>query len=87
VEEELKLAQENAKAAQENARTAQERGIEQGKTIGRIQLLQQLLAQPETPSEELGRLSQDALVQMAESLQRQFSSRKQANGTPPADAT
>jgi hypothetical protein len=60
-----------------------EKGIEEGALIGRIQLLQQLLVQPETSREELNRLPEQQLTQMEESLKRQLSSKKQANGTPP----
>jgi flagellar biosynthesis/type III secretory pathway protein FliH len=62
-------------------------GREKGQRIGRIQLLQQLLAQPETSSEELGRLPEPDLLQLEESLKRQLSSPKQANGLTPSDKT
>jgi len=60
---------------------------QEGQRIGRIQLLQQLLAQPETSSEELGRLPEPDLLQLEESLKRQLSSPKQANGLTPSDKT
>jgi predicted transposase/invertase (TIGR01784 family) len=62
-----------------------EEGIEKGKVMGRIQLLQQLLQQPETSSEELQRLPEQSLLQLEESLKRQVSGTKRANGTPPTD--
>jgi predicted transposase/invertase (TIGR01784 family) len=64
-----------------------EKGIEKGKLIGRIQLLQQLLGQPETASEELNRLPEQDLLQMEESLKRELSGKRQANGTPPPGET
>jgi hypothetical protein len=54
--------------------------------IGRIQL-RQLLGQPETSSEELDRLPEENLAQMEDSLKRQLSGKKDANGTPPTDKT
>jgi predicted transposase/invertase (TIGR01784 family) len=62
-----------------------EKGIEKGKLIGRIQLLQQLLKQPETSNEDLGRLSQEALLQMEDSLKQKLTSQKEVNGTRPTD--
>jgi predicted transposase/invertase (TIGR01784 family) len=61
------------------------KGLEKGKRIGRIQLLQQLLEQPETSSSELDRLPDADLVKLEETLKRQLSGKKQTNGTPPAD--
>ena len=60
-------------------------GIEKGKRIGRIQVWQQFLQQAEVSSEELNRRSEEELLQMEESLERQFSEKKGANGTPSAD--
>ena len=80
--EELRIAQENAREeAREEARVALQKGIR----IGRIQLLQHQLNQPETSHEDLNRLPEPALVQLEESLKLQLSASKQANGTPPAD--
>jgi hypothetical protein len=71
------------KRVQEEARTAKEKG----KAIGRIQMLQQFLQQPEPSSEELDQLSQEDLVQLEDSLKRQLSDRKAVNGTTPPDKT
>jgi predicted transposase/invertase (TIGR01784 family) len=90
VQENLKSAQEEARLAQEEARLAQEKARlaqEKGQRIGRIQLLQQILNQPETAIEELATLPQADLIELEESLKRQLSVRKQTNGTPPADKT
>jgi predicted transposase/invertase (TIGR01784 family) len=76
-----------ARVAEENARTARKVGLDQGKVIGRIQLLQQLLAQPETASDELEQLSEQALEQLEESLKRQLSAPKPANGSSPTEKT
>jgi predicted transposase/invertase (TIGR01784 family) len=84
-QEEAKLAQEEAKLAQEEAKLAQEEGFEKGKHIGRIQLLQQLLQQATTPSEELAQLPDKDLSRLAEALTRQISGNKQDNGPPPTD--
>ena len=46
--------QEEARVALEEAKVARQVAIEKGKIIGRIHLLQQLLKQPVTSSEELG---------------------------------
>jgi len=73
--------------AREEARLAHEKGIAIGQRIGRIQLLQQLLAQPETSREELARLEEQDLVQLEDSLKRQLSGPKLTNGTPPTDPT
>jgi len=76
----LRAAKEEA---QEEARVA----LGKGQRIGRIQLLQQLLAQPETSLEELVLLAEQDLLQMEESLKHQLSGRKQANGAPTSDPT
>jgi hypothetical protein len=95
--EEARAAQENLRAAQEKARGAEEKAreaeanaqvtrrtrLEKGKVIGRIQLLQQLLDQPETSGEELDQLLEADLLQREDALKRQLSSKKKANGTPP----
>ncbi len=60
-----------------------ERGIEKGELVGSIRLLQQILAQAQTPREELLRLSVDELRRMAERLEQQRKSGGQTNGTPP----
>jgi hypothetical protein len=62
-----------------------EANLKKGQRIGRIQLLQQLLQQPETPGEELERLAEQDLLQMEDSLRRQLSPPKAANGTPPTE--
>src|SRR5262249_31199510 len=62
-----------------------EQGIEKGKLIGRIQLLQQFLGQPETPNQDLDRQPEQDLLRMEESLKTQLASKKQANGPPPTD--
>jgi predicted transposase/invertase (TIGR01784 family) len=80
-----RTAQEAARAAQEAARAAQEAGLEKGKRIGRIQLLQQLLQQPETSSEQLNQRTEEDLAQLEQSLQHQLAARRQANGPPPTD--
>jgi len=75
----------------EEARVARqegiEKGIEKGQWIGRIRLLQQLLAQPETSREELSRLPEQELLQLEESLKQQLSGTKQTNDTSPTDKT
>ena len=58
-----------------------EKGIEKGKVIGRIQLLQQLLKQPETSSNELNGLVEEELVQREELLKRQLSGPEAGNGS------
>jgi predicted transposase/invertase (TIGR01784 family) len=82
---------ETARLALQEARTAQQKGREQGQLegqlVGRIRLLQQLLQQPETASEELFRLDEGELLRLEESLKRQLGEKKDANGTPPADGT
>ncbi len=62
-------------------------GIEKGQRIGRIQLLQQLLQQPETSRDELNRLPEQNLEQLEASLKQHLAARKPANGTPPAEKT
>jgi predicted transposase/invertase (TIGR01784 family) len=64
-----------------------EKGIEKGKFIGRIQLLQQLLQQLEMSNEALNQLGDEQLLQLAETLQRQFENKRSANGTPPTGQT
>jgi len=81
LQEERKAAQEDARAAEENIRLVREKG----KRSGRIQLLQQLLEQVETPSEELGRWSEGKLVQLEDSLKRKLDAPGEANGTPTQD--
>jgi predicted transposase/invertase (TIGR01784 family) len=86
-QEELRVTQEQVRAAREQAQTAEQVGIEKGQRLGRIQLLQQMLRQPEMSREELSRLSDPELVQMEELLKRQFSGPRPANGTPPTGTT
>src|ERR1051325_3335018 len=64
-------------ARQDGIEEGIEKGIEKGKSIGRIQLLQQLLGQPETSNEELNRLPEQELIQMESSLRQQLSAKKQ----------
>jgi predicted transposase/invertase (TIGR01784 family) len=89
--EKARVAEENARAAQENAQVARRmgfvEGIEKGKVIGRIQLLQQLLQLPETSGAELDQLAEADLLRLEDSLQQQLSSKRQANGTSPTDKT
>ncbi len=80
-EERLRAAEEELRAAQEKARLAQEKGI----VIGRIQLLQRFLGQPETSSADLGQLPVENLLQREDSLKQQLSSKKQVNGAGPTD--
>jgi predicted transposase/invertase (TIGR01784 family) len=84
-----RVAREDLRAAQEKARVAKEEGrqegVEKGKAIGRIQLMQQLLAQPETSAAELDLLPEQDLVRLEEALKSQLSRKTQANGTPPTD--
>ena len=81
-QEDLRAAQEDARVARKEARIAlQKKGIR----IGRIQMSQQLLNQPEMSLEELVTLPEPDLVQLEADLQRQLSDLKQANGAPPAD--
>jgi predicted transposase/invertase (TIGR01784 family) len=79
----------DAASLAEDARVARQvgfdEGLEKGQQIGRIHLLQQLLSQPETASAELKRLAEEDLIQLEESLKRQLSTLKRANGTPPTD--
>jgi hypothetical protein len=93
-QEQLRAAQEGARAAEEAARAAEEAAKEKARVaqevgirIGRIQAFQQLLGLPETSRADLSQLSEDGLVQLEESLKRQLSAPKQANGTPPTDKT
>ncbi len=60
-------------------------GMEKGRAVGRIQLLQQLLGQPETSSAELDQLPEEKLLQLEDSLRQQLSSKKQVNGAGPPD--
>jgi hypothetical protein len=57
-------------------------GIEKGRLIGRIQLLQELLELPEKPTNQLAYLSREQLAQLQESLYRQLNEKNLANGTP-----
>jgi predicted transposase/invertase (TIGR01784 family) len=82
---ERQRAEQDAASLAADARVARQEGIETGQWIGRIQLLQQLLGQPPTPSEELSRLSEEDLMQREEALQRQFSAKKEANGDTAGD--
>ncbi len=91
--EELKAATEQMKAAKEQLKdrasldrqAAYGEGQEKGKVLGRIQLLQQLLKQLETPSAELERLSAEGLLALEDSLKRKLTGQQEANGTAPAD--
>lgn len=78
---ERQRAEQDAASFAAEGRTAKEKG----KAIGRVQLLQQLLEQPETSSDELDQLSQMELVEMEDSLKQQLNARKQTNGTPPSN--
>ena len=62
-------------------------GREAGELVGRIQLLQRLLQQTETPKEELYRQPEEELLRLEESLTRQLGGKKESNGTPPAEGT
>jgi predicted transposase/invertase (TIGR01784 family) len=86
-QEGARLAQEGARQAQEGAKVARQQALDKGQRIGRIQLLQQLLAQPETSSAELDQLPDEDLGQLEESLKRQLNGKRTANGSPPADKT
>ncbi len=59
---------------------AEECGETRGRVFGRIQLLQQLLGQPESTFEELRILSPDDLTSMERNLQRQIPARGQTDG-------
>jgi hypothetical protein len=72
------------KGIEEGIEKGMKEGVEKGRRIGSIQLLQQLLQQPETSSAELNRLPEQELVQMEAALKQQLTAKKQANGpTPP----
>jgi predicted transposase/invertase (TIGR01784 family) len=60
-------------------------GVAKGEVIGRIRLLQRLLAQPETAAAELQRLPLPELQQREAALERQFRGPTPANGSPPAE--
>jgi hypothetical protein len=81
----------DAASLAEHARVAEQlgydKGSEKGEVIGRIQLLQRLLGQPQTARAELHRLPLEDLLQQEATLDRQLSGPKPANGTPPADRT
>jgi len=73
-----RLAREEARAAVElQALLAQEQGIR----IGRIQLLRELLQQPETPSEDLDRLPLLDLKVLEGDLKRQWIARAATSGS------
>jgi hypothetical protein len=74
-------------SARDARQIGREEGFERGKQIGRIQLLQQQLEQPETSDAELSRLPELDLEQLEESLMRQLQGKKHANGAPPTDKT
>jgi predicted transposase/invertase (TIGR01784 family) len=76
-------AQKASEAAQEAAGAARRKGP----IIGRIGLLQQLLQQPETPTDELYRLPEADLLRMEQSLKQQLDARKEANDSRSADQT
>jgi predicted transposase/invertase (TIGR01784 family) len=83
--EELRLGREELRLGREELLLAQEQAqanLQKGQRIGRIQLLQQLLAQPETSREELARLAEPELAQLEELLKRQLPPPKATNGTP-----
>jgi hypothetical protein len=65
--------------------TLKEEIQEKVQRIGRIQLLQELLGQPETAIAELRRLPNPDLAQLEESLKQQLAAKIQGNGNPPAD--
>src|SRR5262245_11998718 len=87
----FKAAQEERKAAleelEETRKKARQVGFEIGIRIGRIRLLQEFLGQPETPDEVLIPRPEQDLMRLEESLLHQFSSKRNANGTPPTDKT
>jgi predicted transposase/invertase (TIGR01784 family) len=62
-------------------------GIEKGTWIGRIQLLQELLRQAVMSNEELTLLTDEALLLLEESLQRQLGGKQNGNGASPAEQT
>jgi len=64
-----------------------EKGFEVGQIVARIHLLQQLLKQPETPFKEMGRLEEDDLLELEDSLKRQISGTYFFNGTAPTEKT
>jgi hypothetical protein len=86
-------AQRDAASAAADLRDARQVGIEIGKRIGRVQLLQQLLGLPEMSITELGRLPDEDLEQMEETLKQQLSAPKPGTGnvsltdpaTPPTE--
>ena|SRR5271166_5566892 len=69
----------------ESIAKCREEAIAKSELVGSIRLLQQLLQQPETSSEELIQLPEQNLVQLDESLRRQFGSKKGTKGTPPVE--
>jgi hypothetical protein len=81
------LAAESRMARQRGFDEGREKGIEKGEVIGRIRLLQQLLGHPPTASAELDRLPLPELVQQEETLARQFSSSRPANGSATTEKT
>jgi hypothetical protein len=85
--EEFRREREEPKQAQEEAKVARQRALAKGQRIGRIQLRQQLLAQPETSSADLDQLPDEDLAQLEESLKQQLNGKRTANGSPPADKT
>ena len=58
-------------------------GLEIGVLVGSIQLLQERLGLPETPTAQLRQMAIPDLVQMKDSLWRQFQDKKSSNGAPP----
>jgi hypothetical protein len=88
-EEELRAIQERTRVAKEQAKLARQVGYDEGvakaseinKLIIRIQLLQQLLKQPDTSSDDLGRMAEANLRQLEDSLKQQLSVPKGANGS------
>jgi predicted transposase/invertase (TIGR01784 family) len=79
-EEALKAAEAGQKAAENATRARQV-----GPLVGRIQLLERLLGQPQTPAGELFDWSEEDLTRREEALLEQFGGKKGTNGSPAGD--
>jgi flagellar biosynthesis/type III secretory pathway protein FliH len=77
------LATARAEGRQEGRQEAFNEGFEIGLLIGIIHVLQEWLGLPETPTAQLSLLPKPDLVQMQETLWRQFQDQKPIIGTPP----
>lgn len=84
---ERQRVERDAASAAADSRMARQDGVEEGKQIGRIQLLQQILNLEVTSDEDLSKLSELELEQLEDSLKRQLSGTKEENGTSPPDKT